>query len=374
MPEPLAQLRGEGGVRIRQATLADRDALIELSRIVFEETGTDKINELGADFWDWQFARQPSNRMGVWLAEFDGQIVAQLPTNIVRLKWENRELLAAVVIDLMVHPAHRNKSLFVKLGRAAHTEMGKTGIGITAGLPNKNSYPGAVRFLKYQPVCQIPLLILPVRWSRLLERAGVPAWLSRPLGMVAGVGRHLFSRPAPRASNRVQIREVAEFPDAIDEFWQRVSPAHNIMTVRDLKYLKWRYRGCPTRAYAIQVAESDGRLVGYLVRRVFEKDGLRLGALMDVLVDPGRADVLNALLGKAIAAFRNDKVDAVAALMQKDKFYYPEFRRQGMVQIPERFNPRTFDFVCKVLRPDLPESDFRSPQNWFLTLGDYDVY
>jgi hypothetical protein len=148
MSEPLAQLHGEGGVRIRQATLADRDALIELSRIVFEETGTDKINELGTDFWDWQFARQPSSRMGVWLAELDGQIVAQLPTNIVRLKWGNRELLAAVVIDLMVHPAHRNKSLFVKLGRAAHAEMGKTGIGITAGLPNKNSYPGAVRFLK----------------------------------------------------------------------------------------------------------------------------------------------------------------------------------------------------------------------------------
>jgi GNAT superfamily N-acetyltransferase len=374
MPEPLAQSHGEGGIRIRQATLADRDALIELSRIVFEQTGTDKINELGTDFWEWQFARQPSNRMGVWLAEFDGQIVAQLPTNIVRLKWRNRELLAAVVIDLMVHPAHRNKSLFVKLGRAAHAEMAKTGIAITAGLPNKNSYPGAVRFLKYQPVCRIPLLILPVRWSHLLERAGVPAWLSGPLGLLAGVGCRLITRPAPRTSSSVHVREVAEFPDAIDEFWQRVSPAHKIMTVRDLKYLTWRYRGCPTRAYTIHVAESDGRLVGYLVRRVFEKDGLRLGALMDVLVDPAGSDALHALVEKAIEAFCNEKVDAVASLMQKDKLYYPGLRRHGFVPVPERFNPRTFNFVCKLLWPDLPESEFRSPENWFLALGDYDVY
>jgi hypothetical protein len=373
MPEPLLKVHAEGSVRIRLATLADRDALVELSSVVFKETGTDKGSELSPDFWEWQFARQPSNRMCVWIAEFDGQIIGQHPTNIIRMRWGNRELLAGMVIDLMVHPAHRNKSLFVKLGRVAHAGMSQTGIGLTTGLPNKNSYPGAVRFLKYRAVCQIPVLVLPMRWSRLLERAKVPSWVTRPLGALAAAAHRLVRLLAPRTKG-VTVRRVAEFPQAIDEFWERASAAHKIISVRDVRYLTWRYCQCPTRTYQIQVAESNGKLAGYLVRRVIEKDGLKLGVLMDMLVEPGRGDVLHALLGSAITEFREERVDALVSIMQRDGFYYPTLRRSGFFRVPERFNPRTFNFVCKVLWPDLPEGEFYSSQNWFITLGDYDVY
>ncbi len=373
MPEPPPKLRAESRVRIRQATLSDRDALLELSRVVFGETGTDKANELSPEFWEWQFARQPSDRMGVWVAELDGQIVGQFPSNIIRVKWEGRELLVAMVIDLMVHPAHRNKSLYVRMCRVANAEMIQSGILVCVGLPNKNSYPAAIRFLKYRPVCQIPLLVRPMRWGRLLERAKVPSWVSPFLGAVAAAGHRVVTLPVLQRRG-VTIREVTEFPEKMDEFWQSASGPHRIISVRDLKYLTWRYCQCPTRTYQIHLAETDGHLGGYLVRRVIEKDGLRLGAVMDVLVEPGRRDVLDSLLASAIAGFRNQTVDALVCLMQHDNLYYRALRRHGFFRVPERLNPRTFNFVCRVLSSDLPEDEFYSSQNWFITLGDYDVY
>jgi hypothetical protein len=168
---------------------------------------------------------------------------------------------------------------------------------------------------------------------------------------------------------------VRAFPKEVDVFFERASESGKLMAVRDHKYLTWRYCQCPTRAYTIDIAEINGKFAGYLVRRSFEKDGLRLGALMDVLVEPGREDVLHALLASAIEAFRREKlVDALIALMQPDELYYPALRRQGFLEVPERFNPRSFNFVCRVLSSELPEADFYASRNWHLTLGDYDVY
>jgi hypothetical protein len=373
MAETLITLHPEAGVRIRKATLADRDALIELCRVVFAESGTEKSGELSPGFWEWQHARQPTNRMDVWVGEFNGRIVAQIPTNVVRLKWENRELLAAWVIDLMVHPSHRDKSLFIRVGRIANREMGETGISLCLGLPNKKSLPAAIRFIKHNLVCQVPVLVLPLRWSRLLGQAGIPSWASPFIGSLASFGHRLTGLPRPK-SKGIVIREVTEFPEEIDNFWQRASVPHKIISVRDRKYLTWRYCECPTRNYRIHVAETNGILAGYLVHRVFEKDGLKMGALMDVLVEPGRRDVLYALLGKGIAALREQRVDGVMSLMQPDDFYYPALKRRGFARIPERFNPRTFNLVCRVLLPGLPKTEFCSGQNWFITFGDFDVY
>jgi hypothetical protein len=373
MTEPLIALHPEPGVRIRRANLADREALIELSRVVFAETGAEKGGELTPEFWDWQFARQPANRIGIWIGEYHGEIVAQVPANIVRLKWENRELLAAWVIDLLVHPAHRNKSLFIRVARFCNQEMAETGISLCVGLPNKKSLPASVRFVSHTLVCQVPVLVLPMKWNRLLGRMGMPSWASAALGPLAAAGHRLIRVPARKAKGIV-IREVTSFSEAVDDFWKRASKPHKIISVRDRKYLNWRYFECPGRTYRVLIAEDTGILVGYLVHRVFEKDGLKMGGIMDVLVEPGRRDVLHALLGRGISALREQEVDAVMSLMQRDDFYYPALQRWGFAKVPERLNPRAFNLVCRVLEAGLPKGEFFTPENWFITLGDFDVF
>jgi hypothetical protein len=373
MTEPLIGLHPESGVRIRRANLGDREALIELTRVVFSETGAEKGAELTPEFWDWQFARQPANRLGIWIGEYHGEIVAQVPANIVRVKWGNRELLAAWVIDLLVHPAHRNKALFIRVARFSNQEMSESGISLCLGLPNKKSLPAAVRFVSHTLVCQVPVLVLPVRWNRLLERMGIPSWAGAALGPLAAAGHRLTRFPA-RKTKGVVIREVPSFPEAIDDFWRRASTPHKIISVRDRKYLTWRYFGCPGRTYEVKIAEEKGTIVGYLVHRVFEKDGLKMGGIMDALVEPGRRDVLHALLASGISALREQGVDAVMSLMQPDDFYYPALRRWGFAKVPERLNPRAFNLVCRVLDAGLPKGEFCVPKNWFITLGDFDVF
>lgn len=361
------------GIRIRKATLADRDALIELTRVVFAETGAEKGAELGPAFWDWQFARQPAKRMDIWIGEANGKIVAQVPSNVVRMKWNQRELLAAWVIDLLVHPAHRDKSMFLRVGRAFNHDMAEAGISISLGLPNKRSMAASIRFLKYRLVNQVPVLVLPLRWQRLLGRTGIPDWATPAIAAGAAAAHRLARLPVPRPKGIV-VQEVSRFSEGFDDLWRRASAPHRIISVRDQQYLNWRYCDCPTRKYRIHQAGSNGQLAGYLVHRIFEKDGLRIGAVMDVLVDPGRPDALHALLASGISALREEKVDAVMSLMQPDDSYYPALHRWGFLRVPERFNPRTFNLVCRILEPGMPQSDLSPGENWFITLGDFDVY
>lgn len=373
MTDSILALQNEPGLRLRKAVPADRNGLIELTRVVFAETGAEKGTELSPEFWDWQFARQPTGRTDIWLAELNGQIIAQMPANVARLKWGNREVLAAWVIDLLVHPAHRDKALFIRLGRLSSKEMGETGISLSLGLPNKKSFPASIRYVKHHLVSQVPVLVLPIRWSSLLRRAGIPSWVSRALGPVAAAGQRVTRLPFARTKGIV-VRRVSEFPEATDNFWHRASTSHKIISVRDRKYLSWRFCDCPTRKYRILIAEINGEMAGYLVHRVFEKDGLKIGALMDGLVEPEGQDAFSALVEKGVADLREAGVDAIMALMMPDSLYYRALRRRGFAKIPERFNPRTFNLVCRVIEQGLPENEATEDKNWFVTLGDFDVY
>jgi len=372
MTDTPAPYAGES-VRIRRATLADRDALIELSRTVFNETGTDKAREIGEAFWDWQFAKQPAGQFLIWLAELNGRIVGQVPTNSVRLKCLDREVLGAITIDAMVHPAHRDKTLFVKLGRRADQEMGEAGISVGVGLPNRNSLPAAVRFMKYKIVCQVPLLMKPIRWDRLIAKAGAPAWIGGFVGVFARGAQRLRHRSA-QPHGQVTVRETVEFPAETDLFWEKASPPHPVIAVRDRRYLAWRYCESPTRRYRIFIAKKKGAMAGYAVTRVFQKSGLRMGALMDLMAEPGRPEIPDALITKVIEELKLEDIDALVALMQNHNFYYPALRRQGFWRVPERVNPRTFNLVCRAVDASLDTGQLMDGKNWFLTLGDYDVY
>jgi hypothetical protein len=57
------------------------------------------------------------------------------------------------------------------------------------------------------------------------------------------------------------------FDERFDELWRRLSPEHALLTVRERRFLKWRYRDFPLRQYKTVglLTEDESKLLGYLI-------------------------------------------------------------------------------------------------------------
>jgi hypothetical protein len=62
-------------------------------------------------------------------------------------RFKGEKILAAQIVDVVTHPAHRMKGLFVLVAQKTHELAKAEGIKYLLGFPNKNSYPGFVKYL-----------------------------------------------------------------------------------------------------------------------------------------------------------------------------------------------------------------------------------
>lgn len=73
----------------------------------------------------------------------------------VKVKYKDREILAAQSGDTMTHPEHRGKGLFITLAKLTYELARNEGVEFIFGFPNENSYPGFVNKLGWNHYANI---------------------------------------------------------------------------------------------------------------------------------------------------------------------------------------------------------------------------
>src|SRR5262249_46544920 len=114
-----------------------------------------------------------------------------------------------------------------------------------------------------------------------------------------------------RPAQRLKIAEVDSFDDRVDELWSAVHQDYEVIAIRDLRYLKWRYHLRPDITYRYVVAIENDKLAGYLVFRLGDRGGMLCGYIVDFLVRDHSREVFAALLGFADDAIARDGAKAV---------------------------------------------------------------
>jgi GNAT superfamily N-acetyltransferase len=119
----------------------------------------------------------------------------------------------------------------------------------------------------------------------------------RPANTLEHLKCDVSSPAATRRPAGFAITRAACFDARVDELFAQVATDFDLITVRSSAYLNWRYADPRAGRSVIYVAEMDVRMLGYVVvapsrRRAF---------IADLLVLPGRADVLAALVEQAVA-------------------------------------------------------------------------
>jgi hypothetical protein len=206
-----------------------------------------------------------------------------------RVSVNGRELRAMQAGDAMTHPEYRGRGLFSTLVRTAWSDLKDNGVPFGFSFSN----PGSLSVCRKMAVGPGPRIgthvvltfrrmVFPLSLRLARERFGAPAGLVKHLD----VAYRAFRRHRWLPTGSLSAFKVTRFDGEFDELWHRTSREYGVMTVRDSRYLNWRFMDTPSGRFQVLGLRSRGTLVGYVA---YEVDAWGSGWIADLFCRPDPA-------------------------------------------------------------------------------------
>jgi hypothetical protein len=269
----------------------DRQVIIDLWRRNLAD-----INHL-EEKYDWHFLNNPFGRGQIWILKADGQPIGTTSLGMRLLKLGNGITTAGVACDLAVNKDHRFLQPALMLQRALLSSA-NPGVQILYGVPNSGG-ASVMKYVGYRQFCSVHRYAKVLRPSHYLRSPKLKV-LAPFIGSIADQGFAAWQSFArPRGRRLAQVLPC--FDERFDELWNGLRCEASALTVRNRRFLKWRYCDCPLREYKTLglLTPDESRLLGYLIYHVQDASAI----CVDLLA-PGGAEVLNSLLSSWSALAR----------------------------------------------------------------------
>jgi hypothetical protein len=261
----------------------DRKVIIDLWRRNLADTG--HLEEK----YDWHFLNNPFGPGQIWILKADGQPIGTTSLGMRLLKFGETVTTAGVACDLAVDKEHRFLRPALLLQRALLSSANPE-VQILYGVPNSGG-ASVMKHVGYRQFCAVHRYARVLRPSHYLLRSSKLKAMAPFLGKLADQGFATWQSFGRRGGRVAQVLPC--FDERFDELWNGLRFGHATLTVRNRRFLKWRYRECPLREYKTLglLAPDEAKLLGYLIYYV--KDA---SALCVDLLAPGGAEDLESLL------------------------------------------------------------------------------
>lgn len=321
----------------------------------------------------WQYFDNPVKKLYVdFEVEEIGQeerlaaIYAVFP---VWFKIGSRQAIACQSIDTMTDSRYRGKGLFIKLAQAIYERCSSSGIELVYGFPNGNSFHGFGTKLDWRSLDPLPFLLLPLR-SRFFLRKIPLKILSKAM---PDLPLHWGLRPT-RVPEGVIFKPIQRFDDRVDKLWKEFAENVDAAVIRDSRFLNWRFIDKPDEDYKVLGAYAHERLLGVVIYTIKEKHGGRIGYIMELLHDPLRPDLGEALLAHVKEAFILEKVDAALAWCFKHSPNYRAHRAVGFISLPYKLRPIELHMGFRGFNLSADESlRLLRREAWYISYSDSDT-
>jgi len=293
------------------------------------------------DFWKWRFVENPFGE-GIIKLLFDNNLLighyAVIPM-VVQVK--NTSTPAAFSMTTMTHPDYQGQGIFTYLAKETYSEAQKRGFKFVYGFPNQNSYYRFIKKLGWMDFGKMTVLYKDFK-----------------------EGIHFSIRGANN------IYEIKKFTDDIDSLWKKVRQNYQVVVPRTKEFLNWRFINNPEINYKIFSINNDKELLGYIIVKIYKGTKETLGHIVDILsVDE---KVAEELLQASYNYFSGNGIQKISCWMQNPYFYSKLMEEEGFVRkIPDL---ETY-FGVKILSEN--NNVFKEVEyfnNWYLTMGDSDVF
>ncbi|EMX2132269.1 GNAT family N-acetyltransferase [Citrobacter cronae] len=165
----------------------------------------------------------------------ENELVANMFLVPIKLIKNGREKYAYYATDVLTHPNHRDKNLFVKLIRCS-IDFLKEQNSCLIGHPNSNALPGWKRTkMNFQPI--------------------IKSFLSKP--SLCNKRKIVTDISQVSASDRKDINDI-------------LSCSSNLIVDSNMDFLTWRYINHPVRKYNVEFIYDKHTLVGVIVSVKFK--------------------------------------------------------------------------------------------------------
>ncbi len=315
---------------LRELRPQDEPALAELVKRGF----ADSRREEG--LWRWRFLEGPGSGLGRVLSS-RGEIVGQfaavgLPTWI-----DGREVRFAQAKDVVIDPRHRRghewPGLFLHLAREfeqVHADQDE--LLVTFAFPEGKMRELARILLRYETIRTQNLL----SWD------------------VSGASPTLPP----------EVHGIERFDHQARWLWERCCGVWGASTIRDDRFLNWRYVEAPGSPYlAFGVRDAEAVLRGLAVYRTGSRLFPGAANLVDWLV-PAEEPEVGRLLFEAIGAqARKDRATSLVTLFPEWSPWFSSFQQWGALVLPS-------DLVLMARSLARRFDDLWLRENWWVQLGD----
>jgi hypothetical protein len=284
--------------------------------------------------WRWRYVDNPLGHGVICLAWHEDLLVAHHAVSCVGLRVEGQEWVVGLGGGAMTHPGYRGHGLFHEAAQWTWTRMAELGMPLAVAFANAFSHRLIVRDLHFVDVYEVPTFRLPLTGA---------SSLSAPSGSIV---------------------ELQECDDRFDRLWSRVKDNYVVITRRDHERLQWRYVRNPAAQYRILGCLEGEELLGYAVlkRHQGELHVVDLLTVQDV-------EVGIQLISQAAQVALESSASALSLWLNVTHPLHWALEKLGF----RNSEPVTY-FTAQVLRPELREAEVYDYRNWYLTMGDSDVF
>jgi predicted N-acetyltransferase YhbS len=313
----------------REEYIARGPAIRQLFREVFNREQAESV-------MNWRYAEVPSwdEAVRVKLLESDGKVLAHYGSTAVDFADGTGTLRGAFSSVAMTHPSLQGQGVWPRLVREHEEELRDAGYDFIFVCPPTARYSDAI----------------------LLKKCG---WLP-----VADIVPQYFDLEA--ATFQPAAAET-DFDDLFERFdYDALTDRDGLCATRRTRaYLRWRYTAHPLNDYRNVVLEENGVLKAYAVVKFYKPQAERFADVVDFFAfDPA---ALLPLFRQVLTFCRDSECSGVALWAFRHQGAHHELARAGF-----RF---ALPVTYLTFRPLTPRAEkLRTFTNWWLTMGDSDIY
>lgn len=358
-----------GNITVRKYISGDEKQIIRLFHEVFKKHmgKTESFKH-----WNWEYKKNPNKQLFILLATDNDKVVGHYSVIPVKMKIKNEELITSLSLDTMTHEDYRGKGIFPLLANKLYKEIGKMGIPITYGFPNKYSIKPIIKKCGWFEITDLPIYVLPLNFTNLINRYIKSRFFSKYVGNLLNFLTNLFLKKY-KIPNRIKIHRITEFDKSFDDLWNLIKKELKIGVIRDSNYLNWRYIQKPEDNYNIFVIKDKKILKGYIILKTEVRYGLRIGLIIDLLTVPSQFNYENYLINYSIFYFKKKRADIITIIMFPHSRYFEALIHNKFIKMIKFLFPEEIHFGVRKNDNKIDFKLFKNPTNWYLTWGDTDV-